>query len=87
MLAGHVAAGYFIPVNISFSHSLLTAVIRGALPPDMPLAPDLHRDFGLGLWMSIPATRLVEGRLWLLAFIVFFATRAPLDPRARMGSG
>ena len=39
--------------------------------PDMPLAPGVHRYFGLGLWNSIPATYLVEGLLWLLGIVVY----------------
>lgn len=45
--------------------------------PDMPLAPGVHRYFGLGLWNSIPATYLVEGLLWLLGIVVYArSTRA-----------
>jgi membrane-bound metal-dependent hydrolase YbcI (DUF457 family) len=39
--------------------------------PDMPLAPVAHRYFGLGLWISIPATMVVEGGLWLLGIISY----------------
>lgn len=42
--------------------------------PDMPLAPGVHRYFGLGLWDSIPAAILVEGGFWLLAVIIYAQT-------------
>jgi hypothetical protein len=49
---------------------------------DMPLAPGLHRYFGLRLWESIPATLVVEGGLWLLALVLYArATR----PKTRTG--
>lgn len=44
--------------------------------PDMPLAPGVHRYFGLGLWTSIPATLILEGGFWLLAIMLYVrATR------------
>jgi hypothetical protein len=56
------------------SHWLLDFVSHR---PDMPLAPGVHRYFGLGLWASIPATLLVEGGFWLATLILYArATRA-----------
>jgi len=56
------------------SHWLLDFASHRA---DMPLAPGLHRYFGLGLWNSIPATYLVEGFLWLVGILLYArATRA-----------
>jgi membrane-bound metal-dependent hydrolase YbcI (DUF457 family) len=50
--------------------------------PDMPLAPGMHRYFGLGLWTSVPATLVVEGGFWLIAVILYArATR----PKSRAG--
>ncbi len=50
--------------------------------PDMPLAPGVHRYFGLGLWASIPATVLIEGGFWLAAVMLYArATR----PKNRVG--
>jgi hypothetical protein len=39
--------------------------------PDLPIAPEMHRYVGLGLWNSIPATLLVEGGFWCLAIILY----------------
>jgi len=50
------------------SHWLLDFV---AHPPDMPLAPGMHKEFGLGLWTSVPATLIVEGGFWLFAIILY----------------
>jgi hypothetical protein len=51
--------------------------------PDMPLAPGLHKYFGLALWNSIAATAVVEGSMWLAAIILYVrATRA----KGRAGS-
>ena len=50
------------------SHWLLDFV---AHPPDMPLAPGMHKEFGLGLWTSLPATLIVEGGFWLLAILLY----------------
>src|SRR3989442_939539 len=47
-------------------------------PPDMPLAPGIHRYFGLGLWSSISATILIEGIMWLLALIFYVSATRPL---------
>src|ERR1700688_1912605 len=61
------------------SHWLLDFI---AHRPDMPLAPGLHRHFGLGLWDSVTATYIVEGGMWLAAIILY--TRAT-RPTARTG--
>jgi membrane-bound metal-dependent hydrolase YbcI (DUF457 family) len=50
------------------SHWLLDFV---AHPPDMPLTPGMHKEFGLGLWTSLPATLIVEGGFWVLAIILY----------------
>jgi membrane-bound metal-dependent hydrolase YbcI (DUF457 family) len=45
--------------------------------PDMPLAPGVHRYFGLGLWNSVIGTLAVEGLLWVVGvFLYLRATRA-----------
>ena len=55
----------------------------GAHRPDMPLAPGVHRYFGLGLWNSVAATVIMEGGMWLLAIVVYVrATR----PKGRTGT-
>lgn len=59
------------------SHWLLDLVSHR---PDMPLAPRVHRYFGLGLWTSIPATVIIEGGFWLFAIVIY--TRAT-EPRNR----
>jgi hypothetical protein len=38
---------------------------------DMPLAPGVHRYFGLGLWTSVPATVVIEGGLFVLGIIFY----------------
>jgi hypothetical protein len=43
----------------------------------MPLAPGVHRYFGLGLWASVPATVIVEGGFWLLAVIMYVRATRP----------
>ena len=41
---------------------------------DMPLAPGLTKQFGIGLWTNIIATIIVEGGLWLLSIIIYLRT-------------
>lgn len=66
--------GAWVIFGVVLSHWLLDFASHR---PDMPLAPGLHRYFGLGLWNSIPATYLVEGLLWLVGIILYArATRA-----------
>jgi membrane-bound metal-dependent hydrolase YbcI (DUF457 family) len=61
------------------SHWLLDFVSHR---PDMPLAPGVHRYFGLGLYNSFRAIFIVEGLLWLLGVILYArATR----PKKRAG--
>lgn len=43
--------GAWVIFGAALSHCLLDWISRR---PDMPLAPGLHRNFGLGLWSSIP---------------------------------
>ena len=65
---------------VVLSHWLLDFISHR---PDMPLAPGMHRVFGLGLWNSVAATLFVEGGFWLLAVIIYArATR----PTKRAGS-
>ena len=56
--------GALVLLGAVLSHWLLDFI---AHHPDMPLAPGIHRVFGLGLWTSIPLTLAVEGGLWVLA--------------------
>lgn len=45
--------------------------------PDMPLAPGVHKYFGLGLYNSRPGMLIVEGLLWLAGIIIYLgATRS-----------
>ena len=39
--------------------------------PDMPLAPGVHKYFGLGLWNSVVGTAIVEGTMWLAAIFLY----------------
>jgi len=75
------AAAYFLQRRRCRGAWLLFFVVLSHWPldwishrPDMPLAPALHRYFGLGLWASIPKTIIVEGGLWVAAIILY--TRA-----------
>ena len=53
-----------------------------AHPADMPLAPGVSTQLGLGLWTSVPATLVVEGGLWVVAIVLYArATQA----RTRIG--
>lgn len=38
---------------------------------DMPLAPGVPQQFGIGLWSNIIATIIVEGGLWLLSLVIY----------------
>ncbi len=87
--AGLLGAGYllirrhrrgaWILFGVVLSHWMLDWISHG---PDMPLAPGMHRYFGLGLWHSIPAAIIAEGGFWLLAVVVYArGTR----PRTRVG--
>jgi membrane-bound metal-dependent hydrolase YbcI (DUF457 family) len=76
--AGLLATAYFLRrrslrgASVIFaaalSHWLLDWISHR---PDMPLAPGVHRYFGLALWSSIPGALIVEGGFWLLAVIVY----------------
>jgi hypothetical protein len=61
------------------SHWLLDVISHR---PDMPIAPGMHRVFGLGLWNSLPATLLIEGGFWLLAVVLYVRVT---QPRKRLG--
>jgi hypothetical protein len=60
--------GALIIFLVVLSHWLLDFVSHR---PDLPIAPEMHRYVGLGLWNSIPATLLVEGGFWLFAVILY----------------
>jgi len=53
---------------VVLSHWLLDFVSHR---PDLPIAPELHRYVGLGLWTSIPATLLVEGGFGAFAVVLY----------------
>jgi membrane-bound metal-dependent hydrolase YbcI (DUF457 family) len=73
-LVRRYARGAWVLFAATTSHWLLDFV---AHRPDMPLAPGIHRYFGLGLWNSVPATVAVEGGMWVAAVIIYVrATRA-----------
>jgi hypothetical protein len=67
---------------VAVSHWVLDVVSH---PPDMPLSPGTAPRWGLGLWMSIPATILIEGGLWLAALVVFLRCREALPRRQTIG--
>jgi hypothetical protein len=60
--------GAWIIFLVVLSHWVLDFV---SWRPDLPIAPELHRYVGLGLWNSIPATLFVEGGFWLLTVLVY----------------
>lgn len=62
------------------SHWLLDFI---AHRPDMPLAPGIHKYYGLGLYNSRPGMIAVEGLIWLGGIVIYLgATRS----RKRLGA-
>ena len=55
--------------------------------PDMALTPGGRRQFGLGLWNSIPATLLIEGVPWLVGALIYWRQAVPGLARAASPSG
>jgi hypothetical protein len=45
-----------------FSHWILDFITHR---PDLPIAPGISTDLGLGLWYSLPATMIVEGLMFV----------------------
>jgi len=73
-LRRHYPRGAWILFAAVLSHWFLDFVSHKA---DMPLAPGVHRYFGLGLWNSIPATLVVEGGFWLVAMVLYVRATRP----------
>jgi len=73
-LRRHYPRGAWILFAAVLSHWFLDFVSHR---PDMPLAPGVHRYFGLGLWNSIPATVIVEGGFWLVAIVLYARATHP----------
>jgi membrane-bound metal-dependent hydrolase YbcI (DUF457 family) len=73
-LRRHYPRGAWILFAAVLSHWFLDFVSHG---PDMPLAPGVHRYFGLGLWNSIPATLIVEGGFWVVAIVLYVRAMRP----------
>ncbi len=73
-LRRHYARGAWVLFGAVLSHWLLDFVSHR---PDMPLAPGVHRYFGLGLWNSVPATLVVEGGFWVIAIILYARATCP----------
>jgi membrane-bound metal-dependent hydrolase YbcI (DUF457 family) len=73
-LRRHYPRGAWILFAAVLSHWFLDFVSHR---PDMPLAPGVHRYFGLGLWNSIPATFIVEGGFWLVAIVLYVRATHP----------
>lgn len=79
-----LAAAYFLWRRYSRGSWLIFAAVLShwlldflSHRPDMPLAPGIHRYFGLGLYNSPLAIVLVEGVLWLGGILIYArATRA-----------
>lgn len=64
----------WIIFGVVLSHWVLDWISHG---PDMPIAPGVHKYFGLGLWGSTAAAVIIEGGFWLFAVILYArATRA-----------
>lgn len=64
--------GAWILFAVVVSHWILDVVSHR---PDMPLAPGTDQMFGFGLWNSLPATLIVEGRMWVLAILFYVRAR------------
>ena len=73
-LRRHFRRAAWILFACVLSHWILDVISHR---PDMPLAPGLHRYFGLGLWTSIPATVILEGGFWLFAIIFYLRATHP----------
>jgi hypothetical protein len=68
LLRRHYPRGALVIFFVVLSHWLLDFVSHR---PDLPVAPEMRRYVGLGLWNSIPATLLVEGGFWCFAIILY----------------
>jgi hypothetical protein len=68
LLWRHYPRGAWVIFFVVLSHWLLDFVSHR---PDLPIAPEMHRYAGLGLWNSIPATLLVEGGFWCFAIVLY----------------
>ena len=53
--------------------------------PDLPLRPDSHQKFGLGLWNSIGGTIAVEGALFAIGLWIYLSSTRALDCVGRIG--
>lgn len=51
--------------------------------PDLPLAPELHSRFGLGLWNSIPATVTLELFMFVASLAIFLSASKAVDAVGR----
>jgi hypothetical protein len=59
-----------------FSHWLLDFLTH---KPDLPIAPGIHTNLGLGLWNSITGTILVEGFLFVGAVTIYIRATTSID--------
>jgi hypothetical protein len=73
-LCRRYARGAQIVFLLVLSHWLLDFLSHR---PDMPLAPGVHRYFGLGLYNSLPGILAVEGVLWLAGVIIYVRCTRP----------
>lgn len=76
-LRRHYPRGAWLLFLVAMSHWLLDLISHR---PDMPVAPGLHKYFGLGLWTSIPATLVVEGGFWFSAIVLYARATRPNKP-------
>ena len=65
------------------SHWLLDLVTHR---PDLPIVPG-GREFGLGLWNSVPATVVVETALYAAGVAIYLRATRPNDATGRRGAG
>ena len=65
-----------------FSHFVLDVASHS---PDMPLWPGGRARWGLGLWYSVPATLVVEGRLLLIGIVAYLRSTRAIRPFGNWG--
>ena len=73
-----LAAAYFLTRRYARGAGILFAAVLShwildwaSHRPDMPLAPGVHRYYGLGLYNSPIGLLIVEGGLWMLGIILY----------------
>lgn len=72
--------GALVSALVLVSHWLLDFISHR---PDLPLAPGLAQNYGLGLWNSLPATAAVELGLFAFGLWLYLNTTRPVNRRGK----